>query len=94
MLYIICYIVIKYNNNYVIFFFQKLGENNIIPNGIKNNVFLPIKAATQASLKTFGEPVGEMISNIKKTYDEELEKSNREYTYINFTKHNIIKSFH
>lgn len=74
-----------------IFFVQKLGENDLIPNGLRNNVLLPIKAAAQASLKTFGEPAVEMMSNVKKKFDEELEKADREYSYII---HNIIKSFH
>jgi len=76
------------------FFCSKLGENDLIPNGLRNNVFLPIKAAAQAGIKTFGEPVGEMMSNVKKTFDEELERADSEYSYINFTIHNIIKSFH
>lgn len=61
---------------------QVNGENDLIPNGLKNNVFLPLKAAAQVGLKTFGEPVAEMMSNTKKTFDEELERADQDENYV------------
>ncbi|KAE9542984.1 hypothetical protein AGLY_002895 [Aphis glycines] len=58
------------------------GENDLIPNGLRNNVLLPIKAAAQAGLKTFGEPAVEMMSNVKKKFDEELEKADQDENYV------------
>ncbi|XP_060852260.1 uncharacterized protein LOC132930407 isoform X2 [Rhopalosiphum padi] len=58
------------------------GENSLIPNAITNNLILPAKALVQTSFKTVREPVGEMFSSIKKTYDDELVKSDQEEDYV------------
>ncbi|XP_026817788.1 uncharacterized protein LOC113556825 [Rhopalosiphum maidis] len=58
------------------------GENSLIPNAIQNNLILPAKALAQTSFKTVKEPVGEMFSSIKKTYDDELVKSDQEEGYV------------
>uniref|UniRef100_A0A2S2PEQ5 Uncharacterized protein n=1 Tax=Schizaphis graminum TaxID=13262 RepID=A0A2S2PEQ5_SCHGA len=66
------------------------GENSLIPNAIQNNLILPVKALAQTSFKTVEEPVGKIFSSIKKTYDDELVKSDQEEGYVpiigNFTK--------
>ncbi|KAF0770906.1 Uncharacterized protein FWK35_00018036 [Aphis craccivora] len=61
---------------------QVNGENDFLPNGLKNNVFLPLKAAAQVGLKTLGEPVEEIMSNAKKTFDEELERADHDENYV------------
>ncbi|XP_025202014.1 uncharacterized protein LOC112599355 [Melanaphis sacchari] len=61
---------------------QVNDENSIIPNAVGNNLILPAKAIAQTSFKTIGKPIEEMFSNIKKTYDDELAKSNQDEGYV------------
>jgi len=53
-----------------------------MPNVIKNNVVLPAKAFAQTSIDTLREPVGSILSNVQKTYADELAKAEREYLHL------------
>jgi len=64
---------------------RKLDENSFIPNVFKNNVLIPAKALTQTSYNTLREPVGNILSSVKKTYSDELNKAEREYLVLTLT---------
>lgn len=57
----------------------KLDDNSLIPKFVKNNVILPGKAIAQTSFDTLSQPVGKMLSRVKRKFDDGLNKSKREY---------------